>query len=172
MYIQYILCAYMSACVLLVLINDIHWYYEHQSLQNITEVEYGNAVCTGKDDISKVGEYIEWDGDFEIFEHGGWGTKTARMINGTGGFIFAPDVSRDHNLTSFITELYRYNVYQGLDSSLLPFSLPFSFVLSPPYLPITHSLPVSLCHVSALLCTFPFPAYLHAMMHSNVPACA
>ena len=65
-------------------------------------------MYTGKDDIGLVGQYVEWNGHTKIFEHGGWGTDTAKMINGTGGFMFAPDVHRHHNLTAFISELYRY----------------------------------------------------------------
>ena len=76
--------------------------------QNITEVQYGNAVHTGKDDISLIAKFIEWNGNFEIYKHGGWGTKTAKMINGTDGFMFAPNVKKDHNLTVFVSELYRY----------------------------------------------------------------
>ena len=76
--------------------------------QNRTEIDTDNAVYTGKGDISRVGQYVKWNGHTEIFEHGGWGTETAKMINGTGGFLFAPDVKRHHNLTAFISELYRY----------------------------------------------------------------
>lgn len=76
-------------------------------LENRTEIDTDNAVYTGKGDISRVGQYVKWNGHTEIFEHGGWGTYTAKMINGTGGFLFAPDVKRHHNLTAFISELYR-----------------------------------------------------------------
>ena len=76
--------------------------------QNRTEVERENAVYTGKHDISRIGQFVEWNGNFKIFEHGGWGTRTAKMINGTGGFLFPPDVKRHHNITAFISELFRY----------------------------------------------------------------
>ena len=64
-------------------------------------------MYTGKDDINKVAEYVEWNGNFEIYENGGWGTPTAKMINGTGGYSFHPDMSRHENVTSFISELFR-----------------------------------------------------------------
>jgi lysosome membrane protein 2 len=76
-------------------------------LENVTEVEYGNQVYTGKDDLSQIGQFIEWNGNFEIYKHGGWGTPAAKMLNGTAGFIFPPDVKKEHNLTAFISELYR-----------------------------------------------------------------
>ncbi|CAI8026532.1 Lysosome membrane protein 2, partial [Geodia barretti] len=76
-------------------------------LENVTEVEYGNQVYTGKDDISQIGQFIEWNGNFEIYKHGGWGTPAAKMLNGTAGFIFPPGVKKGHNVTAFISELYR-----------------------------------------------------------------
>ena len=91
------------------MINDITKKFSVLFSKNRTEVETDNAVYTGKNDLSRVGEFVEWYGHEEIFEHGGWGTKTAKMINGTAGFMFAPDVQRHNNLTAFISELYRYN---------------------------------------------------------------
>ena len=64
-------------------------------------------MYTGKDDINKVAEYVEWNGNFEIYANGGWGTPTAKMINGTGGYSFHPDMSRHENVTAFISELFR-----------------------------------------------------------------
>ena len=63
-----------------------------------------NTVYTGKGNLSRVAQFIEWNGQRNI---SGWGTPTARMINGTGGFMFHPGVTRDENLTAFISELFR-----------------------------------------------------------------
>jgi hypothetical protein len=52
-----------------------------------------------------VGQYLEWKNQTEIE---GWGTPEARMINGTGGFLFHPGVTREENLTVFVDELYRF----------------------------------------------------------------
>ena len=74
-------------------------------------MQVDNAVYTGKSNINRVGVFGKWNGHTEIYEHGGWGTPTAKMINGTAGFMFAPDVMRQGNLTAFISELYRYSVH-------------------------------------------------------------
>ena len=63
-----------------------------------------NRVLTGINDTQLVGQYVEWNNQTEI---SGWGTPTARMINGTGGFLFHPGVTREENLTVFVDELYR-----------------------------------------------------------------
>ena len=68
-------------------------------------------MFTGKNDSALVGQYIQWKGQHKI---AGWNSKTAQMINGTGGYVFHPKVSRKENLTAFISELYRsgYFSYQ------------------------------------------------------------
>ena len=109
-------------------------------------MEYGNQVHTGKDNISLIGQFIEWNGNFKIYEHGGWGSKAAKMINGTAGFIFPPGVKKDHNLTAFITELYRYVCIVCL--APIPDSRDFiggMTVLSP-------------CFISVCLCMYALPA--------------
>ena len=73
-------------------------------LQKLSSVEAPNRVYTGVSDVLKVGHYIEWNKQTSI---AGWGTPTARKIQGTGGFMFHPGVTRTENLTSFISELYR-----------------------------------------------------------------
>ncbi len=67
-------------------------------------------MLTGVNDTRLVGQYLEWYNQTEIE---GWGTPQARMINGTGGFLFHPGVTREENLTVFVDELYRfvYNFY-------------------------------------------------------------
>ena len=62
-------------------------------------------MLTGVNDTRLVGQYVEWKNQTEI---AGWGTPEARMINGTGGFLFHPGVIRDENLTVFVDELYRF----------------------------------------------------------------
>ena len=59
---------------------------------------------TGKDNLDLVGQFIMWNNQTEI---DGWGTKAAKEINGTGGFMFHPGVTREENLTAFISELFR-----------------------------------------------------------------
>ena len=49
------------------------------------------------------------------------------MLNGTAGFIFPPDVKKEHNLTAFISELYRYIVSQV---ALLSLSLALAILYS------------------------------------------
>jgi lysosome membrane protein 2 len=98
-------------------------------LENRTEVQTDNEVYTGKSDISQVGEFLEWNGNFEIYEHGGWGTSTAKMINGTGGFLFAPNVMRQGNLTAFITELYRSGYFTYTEDLKLHGITVYRFVL-------------------------------------------
>lgn len=71
---------------------------------NRSEVEAPNRVLTGVNDTRLVGQYVEWNNQTEIK---GWGTPEARMINGTGGFLFHPGVTREENLTVFVDELYR-----------------------------------------------------------------
>ena len=67
-------------------------------------MEQPNRVLTGVNDTKLVGQYLEWNNHTEMK---GWGTRTARMINGTGGFLFHPGVTREENLTVFVDELYR-----------------------------------------------------------------
>ena len=62
-------------------------------------------MFTGVNDTRLVGQYVEWNNHTEIE---GWGSHWARMINGTGGFLFHPGVTRDDNLTVFVDELYRF----------------------------------------------------------------
>ena len=77
---------------------------DSQLIQNRSTVEEPNEVYTGVNDTDLVGRFIEWNNNTEI---SGWGTPNARRINGTGGFMFHPGVSRNENLTVFVTELYR-----------------------------------------------------------------
>ena len=67
-------------------------------------MEKPNRVLTGVNDTRLVGQLLEWNNMTEIK---GWGTPQARMINGTGGFLFHPGIARDENLTIFVDELYR-----------------------------------------------------------------
>ncbi len=67
-------------------------------------MEAPNRVFTGVGNISKVGEFVEWNNHTSI---AGWNSTFAREIRGTGGFMFHPGVTREENLTSFISELYR-----------------------------------------------------------------
>ena len=67
-------------------------------------MEEPNRVLTGVNDTRLVGQYLEWNNQTKIE---GWGTPEARMINGTGGFLFHPGVTREENLTVFVDELYR-----------------------------------------------------------------
>ena len=67
-------------------------------------MEEPNRVLTGVNDTRLVGQYVEWNNHTEMK---GWGTPEARQINGTGGFLFHPGVTRDENLTVFVDELYR-----------------------------------------------------------------
>ena len=61
-------------------------------------------MYTGVDDLSKVAQYIEWNGNTSM---SGWGNPYAAMINGTGGYSFHPGVTRDETLLVFIDELFR-----------------------------------------------------------------
>lgn len=61
-------------------------------------------MYTGVGDVMKVGQFIEWKGQTNISS---WNSTIAREIRGTGGFLFHPGVTREENLTSFISELYR-----------------------------------------------------------------
>ena len=72
--------------------------------QSRESIQGPNIVYTGKGNLSRVAQFKEWNGQTNI---SGWGTSTARMINGTGGFMFHPGVTRDENLTAFISELFR-----------------------------------------------------------------
>lgn len=72
--------------------------------QSRESIQGPNIVYTGKGNLSRVAQFIEWNGQRNI---SGWGTPTAQMINGTGGFMFHPGVTRDENLTAFISELFR-----------------------------------------------------------------
>ena len=72
--------------------------------QNLSSVEMPNRVHTGLDDIDLVGAFRQWNGNYNM---SGWGSEFAAMINGTGGFMFHPRVSREERLTAFIDELYR-----------------------------------------------------------------
>ncbi len=73
-------------------------------IQKLSSEEVSNRVYTGVGNVSRVGQFIEWNGHTNI---SGWGTPLAREIRGTGGFLFHPGVSREENLTAFISELYR-----------------------------------------------------------------
>ena len=72
--------------------------------QSWESTEGPNIVHTGKGNLSKLAQFIEWNGRYKIAQ---WGTPAARMINGTGGFMFHPGVTREENLTAFISELFR-----------------------------------------------------------------
>lgn len=66
-------------------------------------------MYTGVDDLSKVSQYIEWNGHINM---SGWGNIYAGMINGTGGYSFHPGVTRDETLLVFIDELYRSGYFK------------------------------------------------------------
>lgn len=61
-------------------------------------------VYTGVGNLSNVSRYIQWNGHFNM---SGWGDPYASQINGTGGYSFHPDISRDETLYVFINELSR-----------------------------------------------------------------
>lgn len=84
------------------------------SLQNRSSISYNNTVKTGKHNESEVAQYVRWNNVTEI---GGWGTPTARMINGTEGILFHPGVKKDKVMV-FIDEIYRsgYLTYNGTAS--------------------------------------------------------
>ena len=64
--------------------------------------------------MGKLGQFVVWNGNTEIYPHGGWGSPYAKMINGTSGFEFHPGVSRHEDLTVFIIELYRWEGQGGV----------------------------------------------------------
>lgn len=64
---------------------------------------------TGVDDLAKVAQYIEWNGNTSM---SAWGNPYASKINGTGGYSFHPGVSKDETLYVFIDELFRSGYFK------------------------------------------------------------
>ena len=94
------------------------------------------------------------------------------MINGTGGFSFSPDVHRDHNLTAFITELYRYIMEMGgrefwLEKQCVCLSLFLVFFL--PSLSHSDTLPLS-CASPTSSSSFSFPLPPPSLTFPSLPS--
>ncbi|MFX0069604.1 MAG: hypothetical protein ACFFAO_00725 [Candidatus Hermodarchaeota archaeon] len=74
--------------------------------QNETEADdvktKSQTVKTGREDISKVGQYVEYDNE-ETIEL--W--SDPEEVSGTNGMQFAPGVSKDNNLETFQPDLMR-----------------------------------------------------------------
>ena len=72
-------------------------------------------IYTGKSNLKDTARFLMWNGLTSI---SGWGTPTARMINGTEAIIFHPGVERDDKLEVFVSELFRsgyFSYYQDID---------------------------------------------------------
>jgi len=63
-----------------------------------------STVRTGKYDPKLVGEFTQWNNLREIAL---WNSSEARKLDGTGGYVFHPNVQRHDVLRAFVAELYR-----------------------------------------------------------------
>lgn len=61
-------------------------------------------VHTGVQNISQANQYIMWNGNYNMSK---WNNSWAAAINGTGGYAFHPQVTKEEVLYVFIDEVYR-----------------------------------------------------------------
>lgn len=74
------------------------------ALQQNNTFDGVTSVFTGEGDISKVVQWLDWEGMMELKV---WKSRYANMINGTDGSQFAPGTSSDDTLYVFVTQLCR-----------------------------------------------------------------
>jgi len=78
---------------------------------NITEAEEAETVQvkvkTGRDDIDKVGQYVEYDGNEDIMV---WAEPLE--LTGTDGTQFAPGVSKDEKVEAFVDDIMRVGEFK------------------------------------------------------------
>ncbi|XP_065885904.1 lysosome membrane protein 2-like [Dysidea avara] len=67
-----------------------------------------STVRTGKYDPKLVGYYTQWNSLREIAP---WNSSAARKLDGTGGYMFHPNVKHDDVLRAFVTELFRSGAF-------------------------------------------------------------
>jgi len=58
----------------------------------------------GKYDPKLVGYFTQWNNLREIAP---WNSTAARKLDGTGGYMFHPNIKRGDALRAFVTELFR-----------------------------------------------------------------
>ena len=64
-----------------------------------------SIIHTGVKDVSKVGQFVQWNGRKELTI---WPNKTgANDINGTEGFFFRPNLVEGEGLTAFVDDIQR-----------------------------------------------------------------
>jgi hypothetical protein len=63
-------------------------------------------INTGEADENDLGQLVSFNGRKDVPEQW-WGTPWARMINGTDGNLFKPYISKEENLTVFVSDLCR-----------------------------------------------------------------
>ena len=80
---------------------------DHVSMQNNNSVYDLNisTINTGEVDISKVGQYVQWNGlrELSIWEN----DTDANNIRGTEGLFFRPNLKEGANLTVFVDDIMR-----------------------------------------------------------------
>ena len=88
---------------------------DYVSIQNNNSIYDLNisTINTGVVNISKVGQYIQWNGlrELSIWEKG----TDANNISGTEGLFFRPNLKEGDNLTVFIDDVMRsfHLLYEG-----------------------------------------------------------
>ena len=95
---------------------DFHQYpLKNVSIQlnNSAEDQKISTIHTGVSNISEVGQYIQWDGNYESLDI--WYGPDANKIRGTEGFFFKPNLKEGDNLTAFVDDVMRSFdlVYEG-----------------------------------------------------------
>lgn len=93
------------------LVSSLHTLHQYPTkyvnLQVNDSVEDGklSIIHTGVGDISKIGQFVQWDGlkKLTIWKNG----TGANSINGTEGLFFRPNLKEGDNLVAFVDDIKR-----------------------------------------------------------------
>ena len=89
-------------------LEELHQYplkYVNIQVNNSAEDSKESIIHTGRTDITKIGQFVQWDGlrNLKIWGNG----NGANDINGTEGFFFRPDLEEGDSLTVFVDDIKR-----------------------------------------------------------------
>ena len=72
---------------------------------NGSSTDYPSTVYTGVSNISKLAEYLQWNGHAHYLDV--WTSEHANLIRGTEGIFFRPGLKQGEQLAIFIGDLMR-----------------------------------------------------------------
>ncbi|KAI6653529.1 Lysosome membrane protein 2-like [Oopsacas minuta] len=75
-----------------------------QLQSNGTDQLLPTIISTGVGNLNNLNQYIMWENQTSLDK---WGSRKARLLYGTDGHLFHPNISREENITAFIDQIYR-----------------------------------------------------------------